>query len=72
MAIDHKIRNKNLQHDFNREVAKISVLSSGKFDKHQHPTVEEILPSNQRQITDKAKFTNSPSGKALEKQTRNN
>ena len=61
MAIDHKIRNKNLQQDFNREVAKISVLSSGKFDKYQHPTVEEILTSNQRQITGKAKFTNSPS-----------
>ena len=31
--------------------------------------VEEILPSNQRQIKEQAKFAYSPLGKALEKQT---
>ena len=31
---------------------------------------EEILSSNQRQITEQAKFTYSPLGKAFEKQTR--
>ena len=31
---------------------------------------EEILPSNQKQIIEKAKFTYSPFGKAFEKQTK--
>ena len=31
---------------------------------------EEILSSNQRQITEQAKFTYSPLGKAFEKQTK--
>ena len=32
MAIDDKIRDKNLQYDINRESAKISALSSRKVD----------------------------------------
>ena len=31
MAIDDKIRDEKLQYDINREVAKISALSSGKL-----------------------------------------
>ena len=34
MAIDDKIRDEELQYDFNREAAKISSLSSGKMDKY--------------------------------------
>ena len=56
-----------LQYDINREVAKIS-LSSSKIDKYEYLTGEEILPSNQQQITEQAKFTYSPLGKAFEKQ----
>ena len=45
-----------LQHDINREAAKISSLSSGKTDKYDYLTDKEILPSNQRQTTEEAKL----------------
>ena len=61
---------KTLQYDINREAAKISALSSGKIDKYEYLTGEEILPSNKPQIIEKAKFTCSPLGKAFEKQTK--
>ena len=54
----------------NRDAAKISALSSGKTDKYEYLTGEEILPSNQQQIIEQAKFTYSPLGKAFEKQTK--
>ena len=50
------------------EAAKTSVLSSGKIDKYEYLTGEKILPSNQQQIIQQAKFTYSPLGKALDKQ----
>ena len=68
MIIDDQIRDEKLQYDVNREAAKISALSSGKIDKYEYLTGEEILPSNQQQIIEKAKFTYSPTGKAFEKQ----
>ena len=70
MTIEDQIRDEKLQYDINREAAKISALSSGKIDKHEYLTGEEILPSNQKQITEQAKFTYSPLGKAFEKQTK--
>ena len=48
MAIEDQIRNEKLQYDVDREAAKISVLSSGKIDKYEYLTGEEILPSNQK------------------------
>ena len=45
-------------------------MSSGKIDKYGYLTGEEILPSNQQQIIEQAKFTYSPLGKAFEKQTK--
>ena len=69
MAIDDQIRYEKLKYDINREAGKISALSSGKTDKHEYLTGEEILPSNQRQITEQAKFAYSPLRKFLEKQT---
>ena len=45
MTIVDKIREENLQYDIDNE-AKISVLSSGKIDKYEYLTGEEILPSN--------------------------
>ena len=45
-------------------------MSSGKIDKYEYLTGEEILPSNQHQIIEQAKFTYSPLGKAFEKQTK--
>ena len=68
MTIDDQIRDEKLQYDINREAAEISVLSSGKIDKYEYLTGKEILPSNQQQIVEQAKFTYSPFGKALEKQ----
>ena len=68
MAIEDKIKNEKLQYDINREAAKISALSSGKLDKYEYLTSEEILPSNQQQIIQQAKFNYSPLGKAIEKQ----
>ena len=48
----------------------MSALSLGKIDKYVYLTGEEILPSNQQQIVEQAKFTYSPSGKAFQKQTK--
>ena len=71
MTIEDQIRDEKLKYDINREAAKISALSSGKIDKYEYLTGEEILPCNQQQIIEQAKFTYSPVGKALEKQTKN-
>ena len=68
MTINDQIRDEKLQYGINREAAKISALSSGKIDKYEYLTGEEILPSNQQQIIEQAKFTYSPLGKAFEKQ----
>ena len=74
---------KKLQTDINREAAKISTLTSGKTNKYQYRTGEEILSSDQRQIIEQAKFPYFPLGffsfplalerqrKAIEDQGRN-
>ena len=68
MTIEDQIKDEKLQYDINREAAKISALSSGKLDKYEYLTGEDILPSNQQQIIQQAKLNYSPLGKALEKQ----
>ena len=68
MTIDDQIRDEKLQYDIKREAAKISALSSNKFNKYVYLTGEEILPSNKKQMIQQAKFTYSPHGKAFEKQ----
>ena len=68
MTIEDQIEVEKLQYDINRPAAKISTLSSGKIDKYEYLTGEEILPSNQQQIIQQAKFTYSPLGKVFEKQ----
>ena len=70
MTIEDQIRDEKLQYDVNREAAKISAVSSGKIDKYEYLTGEEILPSNQQQIIEQVTFTYSPLGKAFEKQTK--
>ena len=65
MKIDDKISDEKLQYDINREAVKVSALSSGKIDKYEYLTGEEVLPFNQRQIIEQAKFTYSPLGRAL-------
>ena len=46
MTIDDQIRDEKLQYDTYREAVKISAESSGKIDKCEYLTGEEILPSN--------------------------
>ena len=43
MTIDDKVINEKLQYNINREAAKISTLSSGKINKYEYLTGEEIL-----------------------------
>ena len=64
MTINDKTRDEELQYDINRELGNILALSSGKIDKYEYLTGEEILPSNRRQIIEQAKFAYSPLGKA--------
>ena len=42
MTIEDQTKDEKLQYDINREA-----LSSGKIDKYEYLTGEEILPSNQ-------------------------
>ena len=59
MTINDKIRDEELQYDINREAAKVSPLLSGKIEKYEYLIGEEILPPNQSQIINHAKFTYS-------------
>ena len=62
MTIDDQIKDEKLQYDINNEAAEISALLSGKINKYEYLTGEEILPANQKQIIEKAKFTYSSLG----------
>ena len=44
MTLEYQIRDEQLQYDIDREAAKISALSSGKIDKYEYLTGEDILP----------------------------
>ena len=48
MTIDDQIKGEKIQYDINREAAKISTLSSDKFNKYEYLTGEEALPSNKQ------------------------
>ena len=65
MTIDDQIGDEKLPYDINRKAEKISALSSGEIGKYQYLTGEEILPSNQKQIIEQAKYTYSLWGKAF-------
>ena len=58
MTIDDTIRDEKLQYNINRELKK---------NQHYH---QEKLPSDQRRVKEQRKFSYSPLGKALEKQTK--
>ena len=68
MTINDQIKDEKLQYDVDREAAKILALSSDKIHKHEYLTGEDILPSNQEQIIEHAKFTYSSLRKAFGKQ----
>ena len=67
MTIADKVKDEKLQYDISREAAKISTLSSGKIDKDEYLTGEEILQSDQSRIIEQAKSTYSSLSKAFEK-----
>ena len=48
----------------------MSALLSGKIHKYEYLTGEDILPFNQQQIIEQARFNYSPLGKAFKKQTK--
>ena len=66
MTNGDKTKYEKVQYNINREVAKISALSSGKIDKYEYLTGEEILPSDQSKIIEQAKSTNSQLVKTFE------
>ena len=70
MTINDQIRDEQLQYDINREAAKISAISPGKIHKNEYLTGEDMVPSNQQEIIEQAKFSYSPLGEAFEKQTK--
>ena len=70
MATDDRTRDEKLQYHINKEAAEISALTSDKIDKYEYLTGKEILPCDQSRIIEQAKFTNSPLGKAIEKQAK--
>ena len=59
ITINDQIRNEKLQYDINRKAAEISSLRSGKIDKYEYLTGNDILAFNQQQILEQAKFTYS-------------
>ena len=67
MTINDKIRDEKLQYDISKESAKLLVLSSGKIDKNEYLTGEEISSSDQSRIIEQSKLTKAVSGKILEK-----
>ena len=70
MTIEDQIRDEKIQYDINREATKISALSSGKINKYEYLTGEEILPYTEQQMIEQAKFTYTPLGNDFEKQTK--
>ena len=68
MTINGQIRDEKLRSDVNREAAKISALSPGKIHKYEYLTGQDIIPFNEQQIIEQAKFTYSPLVKTFEKQ----
>ena len=68
MTIDDKTRDEKLQYHINKEAAKPSALPSGQIDKYEHLVGEKILPSNQSQIIEYAKFTYCSFEEVSEKQ----
>ena len=71
MTTDDKINEEKMQDDINREAVKyyhlenhhLLSLSSGKIDKYGYLTDEEIVPFNQRQVIEQAKFAYFSLGK---------
>ena len=74
MINDDQIKDGKRQYDINREAAKHQYYHQEKLMTMNilqvNLTGKDILPSTQKQIIDKAKFTYSPLGNPFEKQTK--
>ena len=70
MTIKDNITDEKQQYNINRESAKIAALLPRKIGKYGYLTGEEIVTLDQSRMTEQAKFTYSPLGKALERQTK--
>ena len=57
MTIDDQIKDEKIQYVINTEAAKLSTLSSGKINKYEYLTVEEIIPSEESRTIEQVKFT---------------
>ena len=58
---------KNLSMILIEKLQKYQPYHQAKINKYEYLSGEEILPSNQKQIIEQAKFTYSPLGKTFEK-----
>ena len=67
MTIDDKIKDEKQQYNINREAGTMLALLSGKIEKYDCLTDEEIVPSDQSRIIEQVKFTYSSLSKAFEK-----
>ena len=63
--LDDKIKGNKAQYNLDREVAKISALSSGELGKYEHLTGEDL--GYKLDVIQKAKFEYSPLGKVFNK-----
>ena len=63
MTTDNEVIDGKLQYDIKREAAKISAFFSGKINRYEYLTGEEILPPYQSSMIEGTKFTYSPLGK---------
>ena len=63
-----RLKHKNWNTILTKKQQKISALSSGKIDKYEYLTGKKILPYNQRQTWEQAKFKYFPLVKAFWKQ----
>ena len=68
MEFDDKVNDEKLQYNINRDTAKPSALSSGKIDKYEFFTREEVLVSRQRHTIEQDNFSYFLLGKGFEKQ----
>ena len=63
-----KLEMKNYNAILTEKQLKCQPYHQAKIHKYEYLTGEDILPSNQQQIIEQAKFSYSPLGKAFEKQ----
>ena len=68
MTIDDKNKDEKLQHNINKEAAKILTLSSGKIEQYEYLTGNEMLPFGQSRMIEQTKLTYPPLEKAFVKQ----